>query len=123
MTYINDECEKELIAILKKHGITSLGMLCYNDPDKVKELEAFDEDKWNEKYDAWIKDNPEPTFEYKGEWYNTPEYKEYLNNYRSWEEKRDAEVGPPKEAITDDLFSESYDYVDYVPGIWYSSRC
>lgn len=120
---MNYECKKELLAILKKHGVTSFGMLCYNDPDKVKELEAFDEDKWNEKFNAWIVDNPEPTFEYNGEWYSSPEYKEYLSNHRSWEAKRDAEVGPPKEDLTDDLFTEYYDCVDYTPGLWYSSRC
>lgn len=123
MSRITDECKKELIAILKKHGITSFGMLCYNDPDKVAELEAFDEEKWNEKYDAWVVNNPEPTYHYPPGYYNTSEYKEYLNNHRSWEKKRDAEVGLPREAITDDLYTESYDYVDYAPGLWYSSRC
>lgn len=121
---MNDECKNELIAILKKHGVTSFGMLCYNDPDKVKELEAFDEEKWNEKYEAWVKDNPMPIYHYPTGYYNTPEYKKYVADRDAWKDKRDAEVGPPKEAITDDLYIESYDYVDYIPpGLWYSSRC
>lgn len=122
MSYITDECEKELIAILKKHGVTSFGMLCYNDPDKVKELKEFDEEDYNKRFDAWVVDNPEPTFDYKGVWYNSPEYNKYIHDWDSWRIKRDAEVGVPKEELND-LYTESYDYVEYTPGLWYSSRC
>lgn len=117
------EWEKELLAVLKKHGVTSFGMLCYNDPDKVKELEAFDEEDYNKRFNAWVVDNPEPTFDYKGEWYNSPEYNKYHTDWASWSVKRDAEVGTPKEEFTDNLYTESYDYVEYTPGLWYSSRC
>lgn len=117
------EWEKELLAVLKKHGVTSFGMLCYNDPDKVKELKAFDKEDYNKRFDAWVVDNPEPTFDYKGEWYNSPEYNKYHSDWVSWRIKRDAEVGAPKEELTEDLYTESYDYVEYTPGLWYSSRC
>ena len=114
------EWEKELLVILKKHGVTSFGMLCYNDPDKVKELKAFDEEEYNKRFDAWVVDNPMPTFDYAGEWYDSPEYIKYESDLTSWYTQRDAELGASKKDLTVDLYTES---CDYTPGLWYSSRC
>jgi hypothetical protein len=120
--------EDELVALFKKHGITTTSMLCYNDPDEVakynEELRVYNEqlDSWNTKYNEWVKTNPEPKGpkRYVG-WTSRINSKE-LSIYDAWETKLEAEIGFTPEKPYPDLFNEEYGD-EYVPGIWYSSRC
>ena len=129
---LDSEFEKELTALFKKHGITSISMLCYNDPDEVakynEEMEAYNEqlEAWQDKYAEWVKTNPEvegwsPRYTFYGNRVDGITYSEVIKKYDTWHAKRDADIGPEPQEPEYDLIKEEYDDEEYTPGIWYSS--
>jgi hypothetical protein len=104
--------EKALLALFKEHGIDSIRDLCYNDPDKANAANEGKEE-WDEKYEAWLEENPEPPYSYGDS------AKQEI--WDAWMDKRDAELGEDPAEIADRLYRQ-YDE-EYTPGIWYSSNC
>ncbi len=122
---MDKDFEKELLELLKKHEVKSFNMLCYNDPELVKQLEDLDENDYNRRYEAWIKDNPEPKYP-PCQKYDEPQHREnlskWLDLFRQWEDNRDAALGVSPKDLRGNLYSDDY-CGDYTPGLWYSSKC
>lgn len=100
--------EEEFEELCKKYEFNTIDSICYVNPEYLDKAKK-DLAEYKAKYNAWLKDNPEPLYDLSK-----------IDMWAAWGRKRREEVGikPYWETV------DGRDEPEYVnSGVWYSSRC